>query len=72
MTVQANIRAANEARQRVKEHCMAFKIIETTNHLTVVFPCGFSLDGVRVSMANGIVWACNKAIEKMEQTWKAN
>lgn len=50
---------------------MAFRVTETHEHLLVVFPLGFRLDGVRVSMENGIIWACEKALEKMEETWKA-
>lgn len=70
MCIKKNIAAANAARAAVRRHCMAFRVTETKDHLIVVFPCGFQLDGVRVSMANGIVWACEKALEKMEQTWK--
>lgn len=49
---------------------MAFVVTESKTHLFVRFPEGYQLDGVRVSMANGITWACEKALVKMEQVWK--
>lgn len=68
--VQANIKAANEARARVKAHCMAVSVEESPSHLLVLYPEGYSVGGVRVSMANGVVWAYDKALEKMEQEWR--
>lgn len=69
MTIQANLTAASEARAKVKAHPMALRVTETQQHLTVIFPEGFQLDGVRVSMANGKLWAYTKALEKMENIW---
>ncbi len=70
--VQENIKAANEARTKVENHCMAYNVKEDANHLTVIFPLGYQLDGVRVSMANGKLWAYTKALEKMEWAWNQN
>jgi len=69
MTIQTNIKAVSEARAKVKAHCMALSVTESTTHLTVIFPEGFQLDGVRVIMANGVLWAYDKALEKMEKVW---
>jgi len=69
MTIQQNTRAAFDARLAVRNHCMATRVVESREHLMVYFPPGYQLDGVRVSMANGVTWACKKAIEKMEATW---
>ena len=69
MTITDNLKAASEARAKVKAHCMATSVTESTTHLTVIFPEGFQLDGVRVSMANGVLWAYEKALEKMEKVW---
>lgn len=71
MTIAQNIEAASDARQRVKNHCMAASVSETKDHLMVTYPPGFYPDAVRVSMANGIAWACDKALEKMEAAWQA-
>lgn len=70
-TIQANIKAAKAARAKVTAHCMAAKVQEGREHLLVIFPPGYSLDGVRVTMANGVAWAYEKALERMERTWKA-
>lgn len=67
--IRDNIAAAKEARAKLRAHCMAFRITETETHLLVIFPTGYRLDGVRVSMTNGIAWACEKALEKMEHVW---
>jgi len=68
--IQANIKAATAALDALQAHPMAARVERTAQHLTVLFPPGYRLDGVRVSMANGILWACQKAIEKMETTWQ--
>lgn len=70
MTIKANIQAASEARRRVRSHHMAARVQETKEHLLVIYPLGFYPDAVRVSMANGITWAADKAIEKMDEAWK--
>ena len=67
-----NIELAEAARKKVREHCMAFAVTESKTHLFVRFPEGYRLDGVRVSMANGITWACEKALAKMEQVWTSH
>lgn len=70
--LQTNIEKARQAREAVNKHCMAARVHETKSHLLVIFPLGFRLDGVRVSMANGVAWACDKALAKMEETWRAS
>jgi hypothetical protein len=69
MTIQDNIRRANEALATVKAHCMAFNVVVKKDYLLVWYPLGYRVDGLRVSMANGLAWACNKAIELMEIHW---
>ena len=69
MTIQANLAAVATIRARLKEHPLCLTVTESTTHLTVIFPEGFQLDGVRVSMANGVLWAYEKALEKCESIW---
>lgn len=57
MTIQANIRRANEALAAVKAHCMALHVVVAKEHLLVQYPDGYCVDGLRVSMANGLAWA---------------
>ena len=72
MTIRQNIAVAKDARARLQAHCMAAKIEESRSHLLVIFPPGYGLSGVRVSMANGIAWACDQALQRMEATWKGH
>lgn len=57
--------------RQVREHCMAAKVQRDASHLLVIFPPGYRLDGVRVTMANGIKWACEQALSRMEREWQA-
>ena len=70
MSINQNIKNLSIAKQVLASHPMAFKVIESPAHLTVYFPAGYQLDGVRVSMSNGKLWAYGKALDKAEQVWK--
>lgn len=70
MAIQANIRRSKEALATVKAHCMALHVKVTKEFLFVKYPDGFRLDGLRVSMANGLTWACEQAVPRMEKHWK--
>ena len=70
-TPQQNIAAANGALAKVKAHCMAARVKRDRQHLLVYFPPGYRLDGVRVTMANGVKWACEQALSRMEREWQA-
>lgn len=70
MTIQDHIATAKISRDRVAAHCMAAKVEETETHLLVMYPPGYQLDGVRVSKANGIAWACDRALFNMEKAWR--
>jgi len=69
MTIQANLSAVTTIRAKLKGHPLCLTVTESSTHLTVIFPEGFQLDGVRVSMDNGVLWAYEKALEKMEKGW---
>lgn len=71
MTIQTNLQAARDARAKLANHCMAAKVEETEAHIMVTYPPGHFPDAVRVSKANGIVWACEQALIRMEATWCA-
>lgn len=70
MTIQANIRRSKEALATVKAHPMALRVEITKGHLLVRYPEGFRVDGLRVSMANGLAWACEQAVTRMEKHWR--
>ncbi len=70
-SVQENIKAAEQAVRSVQEHCMCAKMERNRTHLLVLFPPGYGLDGVRVTTVNGVKWACEQALARMERTWKA-
>lgn len=63
------MQAVATARSAMVRHCMCAKVSETQSHVTVIFPPGYTLDGVRVTLENGKAWAYTKAAEKMEQIW---
>ncbi len=69
MTIQANIRRANDALAAVKAHCMAFNVVVKTDYLLVWYPLGFRTSGIRVSTENGLAKACEQAIDLMEIHW---
>ncbi len=56
-----------QARRSVRQHKLARRVFETDTHLTVVFPLGFKVDGIRIAMDNGPKWAYDKALEKMQK-----
>ena len=56
---------------QVKAHCMAAKVESTRGHLLVTFPPGYRVNGVRVTKTNGMVWACEQALSRMEREWQA-
>lgn len=69
MTIQANVRRANDALAAVKAHCMAARVEVTKAHLMIWYAPGYRVDGLRVSLANGLAWACEQAIPRMEKHW---
>jgi hypothetical protein len=70
MTIQANIYHARESLAAVKAHCMASYVVVTKESLFVKYPEGFRVDGLRVSMTNGLAWACDQAMPRIERHWR--
>lgn len=68
-TVAENVSAASAAMEAVRAHPMAAKVSVDRSHLTVMYPQGFGLDGVRVTLANGKRWAAEQALTRMEREW---
>ena len=68
--IQTNLAEANAARAKLHAHCMAAKVTEDRHHVTVIFPPGYFPDGVRVTKANGIRWAYEQALIRMERAWQ--
>jgi hypothetical protein len=69
MTIQDNIRRANEGLAAVKAHCMALTVEVTKHHLIVMYGPGYRCDGIRLSLENGLANACERAIARMEIHW---
>lgn len=69
VTIQQNIATAKDARKRLADHHMAAKVDETESHIMVTYPPGFFPDAVRVTKANGIVWAVDQALIRMDRAW---
>lgn len=67
--ITENLIAIETAREALQAHCMAARIITDATHLTVYFPPGYPLDGVRVSWGIGKAQAYRKALSVAEQTW---
>lgn len=67
--IRQHIDAAEAAMKAVHDHCMAHRVTLDKDYLIVIFPDGYQLDGVRVTRQNGVKWAAEQALRKMEQVW---
>lgn len=72
MPIVLNIASGSDSMSKLRAHPMAAQVQVDGQHLTVLYPKGFRLDGVRVTLANGIAWSCAQALVRMEGEWLAD
>lgn len=67
--IRERINKIEELKREIKSHCMCFTFKETENHYLVIFPHGFSLDGVRAHKDLGKAESLSRILKKMEEIW---
>lgn len=72
MTVQANIKAVQDAYDAVKDHCMCRAIHDNGVIIRVLLPAGYYLDGVQCSygVTNTKSEALRRLLAQMEIVWQ--